>query len=261
MRRIELFDENMNNVGTLTLDGNGSRYWGMSRDVQIGDADNGRQWQDTLTFSCLADDVNGDTVSPLGYCMWQASNSRWYLYAIQTTTTSSGTGNTNIMTISAANSLAYDLTMKTFTGISYEMPTSDTVFRYCLQNTGWEINKLDTMTTGGTSLELSGDNAMSAFSSAVTAFKAEVDAYVEYDQYGNLHRYVDIVQHLYPYVNTSMGDTIDEQTDVVDTNGDSTNYLDNTSRTYLELSSWFGWIHAYRRPYTAVHKTTREGYE
>lgn len=228
MRRIELFDENMNNVGTLTLDGNGSRYWGMSRDVQIGDADNGRQWQDTLTFSCLADDVNGDTVSPLGYCMWQASNSHWYLYAIQATTTSSGTENTNIMTISAANSLAYDLTMKTFTGISYEMPTSDTVFRYCLQNSGWEINKLDTMTTGGTSLELSGDNAMSAFSTAVAAFKAEVDAYVEYDQYGNLHRCVDIVQHLYPYVNTSMGDTIDEQTDVVDTNGDSTNYLDNT---------------------------------
>lgn len=228
MRRIELFDEKMNNVGTLTLDGNGSRYWGMSRDVQIGDADNGRQWQDTFSFSCLADDVTGDAVSPLGYCMWQASNSRWYLYAIQTTTTSSGTANANIMTISAVNALAYDLTMKAFTGTSYNMPTADTVFRYCLQNSGWEVHKLDAMTTGGTSLELSGDNAMSAFSSAVTAFKAEVDAYVEYDQYGNLHRYVDIVEHLYPYVNASMGDTIDEQTDVVDTNGNSTNYLDNT---------------------------------
>lgn len=218
----------MNNVGTLSLDGNGNRYWGMSRDVQIGDADNGRQWQDTFSFSCLADDVTGDAVSPLGYCMWQASNSHWYLYAIQTTTTSSGTANTNIMTISAVNALAYDLTMKAFTGISYEMPTSENVFRYCLQNSGWEVNKLDAMTTGGTSLELSGDNAMSAFSSAVTAFKAEVDAYVEYDQYGNLHRYVDIVEHLYPYVNASMGDTIDEQTDVVDTNGNSTNYLDST---------------------------------
>lgn len=228
MRRIELFDERMNNVATLTLDGNGSRYWGMARDVQIGDADNGRQWQDTLSFSCLADDVNGDTVSPLGYCMWQAANSRWYLYAIQTAATSSGTVNANILTITAVNALAYDLTMKTFTNISYNMPTSRDTFAYCLQNSGWEVNKMDTMTTGGIKLDLSGDNAMSAFSAAVTAFNAEVDAYVEYDQYGNLHRYVDIVQHLYPYVNASMGDTVDEQTDVVDTNGDTTNFLDST---------------------------------
>lgn len=218
----------MNNVGTLTLDGNGSRYWGMARDVQIGDTDNGRQWQDTLSFSCLADDVNGDTVSPLGYCMWQAANSRWYLYAIQTAATSSGTTNANVLTITAVNALAYDLTMKTFTNISYNMPTSRDTFAYCLQNSGWEVNKMDTMTTGGIKLDLSGDNAMSAFSAAVTAFNAEVDAYVEYDQYGNLHRYVDIVQHLYPYVNASMGDTVDEQTDVVDTNGDTTNFLDST---------------------------------
>lgn len=228
MRRIELFDERMNNVGTLTLDGNGSRYWGMARDVQIGDTDNGRQWQDTLSFSCLADDVNGDTVSPLGYCMWQAANSHWYLYAIQTAATSSGTTNANVLTITAVNALAYDLTMKTFTNISYNMPTSRDTFAYCLQNSGWEVNKMDTMTTGGIKLDLSGDNAMSAFSAAVTAFNAEVDAYVEYDQYGNLHRYVDIVQHLYPYVNASMGDTVDEQTDVVDTNGDTTNFLDST---------------------------------
>lgn len=218
----------MNNVGTLTLDGNGSRYWGMARDVQIGDTDNGRQWQDTLSFSCLADDVNGDTVSPLGYCMWQAANSHWYLYAIQTAATSSGTTNANVLTITAVNALAYDLTMKTFTNISYNMPTSRDTFAYCLQNSGWEVNKMDTMTTGGIKLDLSGDNAMSAFSAAVTAFNAEVDAYVEYDQYGNLHRYVDIVQHLYPYVNASMGDTVDEQTDVVDTNGDTTNFLDST---------------------------------
>ncbi|KRN82902.1 phage minor structural protein [Pediococcus ethanolidurans] len=218
----------MENVATLTLDGNGSRYWGMARDVQIGDTDNGRQWQDTLSFSCLADDINGDTVSPLGYCMWQAANSRWYLYAIQTAATSSGTTNANILTITAVNALAYDLTMKTFTDISYNMPTSRDSFAYCLQNSGWEVNKMDTMTTGGVTLDLSGDNAMSAFSAAVTAFNAEVDAYVEYDQYGNLHRYVDIVQHLYPYVNASMGDTIDEQTDVVDTNGDTTNFLDST---------------------------------
>lgn len=228
MRRIELFDEKMNNVGTLSLDGNGKRYWGMSRDVQIGDTDNGRQWQDTFSFSCFADDINGDTVSPLGYFMWQASNSRWYLYAIQKVDSVSGSTVSDTLNITAVNALAYDLTAKNFTAITYTMPNSKDTFQYCLQDSGWQIGKIDTMTTGATSLELSGDNAMSAFASAITAFSAEVDAYIEFDQYGNMTRNVDVVLHLYPYVNSNMADTIDEQTDVVDSNGDSNSLLDST---------------------------------
>lgn len=209
----------MNYLYTFTLEGNGAKYFNHTHQVQIADGDNGRQWQDNFTFDIKVDEESADIITEAVYLIWESHNGRHYMFTI-TSKSVSYNGVMPIETISAVNTFAADLTSQQIEEKSFNVPMAKDVFQYCMAGSEWNIHQVDSMTCNETTLSVSGDNAFAAFVSAVTAFDAEVDAWIEFDQFQNIVRNVDIVTHLYPLIDAPFSDVVDLQNGTILDNAD-----------------------------------------
>lgn len=234
MKQIDLYDVNMNYLYTYSLIGKGSPYFNHTRQVQIADSDNGRLWQDNFSFDVKINEDTDDVLASAVYLIWSDSNNREYLYRIQSKSTTSGAGPTPTETINAVNAFSFDLAGR-IEEHTFMTPTSRQVFEYIMAGSGWNLHEVDTMNNGASSYEVAGANesgALNAFVAAVTAFNAEVDAWIDFDQFGNMVKNVDVVNHLYPLVDAGFANVVDVETGTVLENSDVTELVsENNGRT------------------------------
>lgn len=234
MKQIDLYDVNMNYLYTYSLIGKGAPYFNHTRQVQIADSDNGRLWQDNFNFDVKINEDTDDVLSAASFFIWSDTNDRQYLYRIQNKSIIAGSTHTPTETITAVNAFAVDLPGH-IEAKEFKNPTAKQVFEYITAGSGWNLHKVDEMSTGTTTFSIDTSNetgSLSSFVSAVAEFNAEVDAWIDFDQFGNMVKNVDIVKHLYPIVDTNFADIIDIETGTVLDDTDVTELVsENNGRT------------------------------
>lgn len=243
MKQIDLYDVNMNYLYTYSLIGKGAPYFNHTRQAQIADSDNGRLWQDNFSFDVKINEDTDDVLANAAYLIWSDSNDRQYLYRIQSKVTTSGGSPVPTETITAVNAFSFELPGR-IEAKTFMTPTARQVFEYIMAGSGWNLHEVDGMANDSSAYEISDSNesgALNAFVAAVTAFDAEVDAWIDFDQFGNMVKNVDVVKHLYPIVDTGFADVIDVETGTVLDSTDVTELVsENNGRTLSYYSGLAG---------------------
>lgn len=236
MKTIDVYTSKMNYITTLSLTGRGIPYYDHARDLAIDGDDNGREWQDTMTLNVTLDDYNRAGIDPNGWLIWTGSDNRQYLYGI-TNVLTDYSGQAPFVTLTCANAFSFAMNQqhiedKTFTGAKLA-----DILAYIMQNSGWNLGKVDSLsnqTDDPTEFVVSGsDSAMTVFAQLVSAYRAEVRAYITIDG-GIINKHVDFLRNLHFPVTVHDASIVDETADMYDypSSGDTvTSALPSDGRT------------------------------
>ncbi|KRO28471.1 hypothetical protein DY78_GL002370 [Lactiplantibacillus fabifermentans DSM 21115] len=216
-----MYDSNLNETASYTLENHGIPYFGHTYTCQIEDTDNGKLWEDTNTFSVLNQYKPAADKNACMYFDWAGPDGRIYRYAVTNIADESGQQASGILpytTFTGTNKLAFDLSGIDIDDKSWISPTLKEVAEYVLASSGWTIGECDSMninTDDPTNFAISGAaSAQDALSTMVTSFDCEIRAYIVVDQYGNVTQTVDLVASLQPQISSSYSTLQDESTDL-----------------------------------------------
>jgi phage minor structural protein len=190
-----ILDADLDVVGILDLEGKGCKFYNDLRSTKIAD-DQGKIWSDTLTLSVPYGYRETEYMTQGYHLLKEGSDGHLYCYRIFDWE-DSAIGPTHVKTVQAINLLAWDLWHKNVPAKKFSLTsTSDDVFPYILQQTGWEINDTDFFGEAS-SLEISaGNNAMYWLDQFARDFSVEIRAFVQIYNGKIVRKLIDIVSEL-----------------------------------------------------------------
>lgn len=245
---LDLYGMEMNYLGSLTLEGKGTKYFDHTRHVQISDGDNGHQWQDQLTFSFKCNDIENESLSDVHYITFDEDyhGLKRYLYTVTSIETISGSKPMPFITVTAINSFAYDLMTLQMDPTSLRNPGIKDLFKTIIEPgfSGWQLNVIDEQmdlykmgVLENDYYVIKNDDTGSRFEPFVKAIgdlKAELDAYMVLERGIQWVKKVDIVQHFYPVLQPSWTDIVEDPTQFVSDTDTTKGFSDERNGMTLE---------------------------
>ncbi|EAG0067319.1 hypothetical protein A7B75_08535 [Listeria monocytogenes] len=185
-----ILDNRLQQVGVLDNDRPAScKFYDDVVVTQLAD-ESGKVWSDNLTISASYGYHETDYIVAGNHILKQKRNGKYYIYRIIEVRETTA-GQTFAKTATCENLLISDLNHTVLDNKNLINATSEQIFEYALQNSGWIIS--DNEFAGDTkSIDFTGrKEGREAFSEAVSLFNVEIDAYVEFSA-GQITKCVDI---------------------------------------------------------------------
>ena len=189
-----ILDQDLNPCGMLDLHGRGCKFYDDLRSTKIAD-DQGKIWADTLDIS-VPTGYRETAFMTYGYhLLKQGSDGYFYVYRIYNVE-DDVIGPVHVKKAQCLNLLAWDLTHRVVPAKTMANVSSQNLFEYILQGSGWEVGK-NYFYGGSYSFEFSaGNNAQYWLDQLTSQFSAEIRAYVEVYNGKIIRKVIDFVNEL-----------------------------------------------------------------